>query len=104
MHCTPVRMSDGSVAIICGPRRAPRKPCVGCGKPSTRLCDVVIDRRPRTRLRLDGRIDDAPVETTCDAPVCVSCSQRIGKSEDRCPQHYTSRLAPTRQGTLDFGG
>ena len=86
MPCTPRRMPDGSVAILCGPSRVPRKPCVGCGQPATRLCDFALD-----------------AQETCSAPVCASCTQRLGRSEDRCPQHYTSRLAPTRQGTLDFG-
>jgi hypothetical protein len=45
-------MPGGGTAIVCGDFRA--APCVVCGKPSTRLCDHVIDD--------DGH--------TCDAALC----------------------------------
>jgi hypothetical protein len=96
MPCIPVRLDDGAVALMCTRGRAPRKPCVSCGAPSTRLCDFVLD---------------IPAGKTCDAALCARCTQRIGKSEDRCPKHRVSRLAPTgcsaslaslRQGQLEF--
>ncbi len=102
MPCIPVRLDDGAVALMCGPRRVPRKPCVACGAPSTRLCDFVVERAPRSQLRLSGVVTHQPLETTCDAALCARCTQRIGRSEDRCPAHRVSQLAPTRQGQLEF--
>jgi len=83
MPCVPVRHADGSLTILCGRGRTPRPPCVGCGRPSSRLCDHALD-----------------AHRTCDAALCGSCTQRIGRDGDRCPSHRTTRLAPTRQGTL----
>ena len=80
MPCTPFRAADGSVGIICGRGRQPRRPCVSCGAPSTRLCDFPTS-----------------ATTTCDAPLCARCTQRLGRSGDRCPEHRVRRLAPTRQ-------
>jgi hypothetical protein len=91
MPCIPVRLDDGAVALMCTRGRVPRQPCISCGAPSTRLCDFVLD-----------------AHTTCDAAICARCTQRIGRSEDRCPAHRVSQLAPTgcsaslRQGTLAF--
>jgi hypothetical protein len=87
MPCKIIPTGEGSWAMVCTRGRAPRKPCVSCGAPSTRLCDFVLD---------------IPAGKTCDDALCARCTQRIGKSEDRCPKHRVSQLAPTRQGTLAF--
>jgi hypothetical protein len=102
MPCKIIPTGEGSWAMVCTRGRAPRKPCVACGAPSTRLCDFVVERAPRSQLRLSGVVTHQPLETTCDAALCARCTQRIGRSEDRCPAHRVSQLAPTRQGQLEF--
>lgn len=76
--CEERVMEDGSRMILChsGPRG---KPCIVCGKPSTKLCDWVIDA--------DGH--------TCDAPLCdkhgfhplANGVPIFGEDKDYCPEH-----------------
>jgi hypothetical protein len=87
MPCQFVMGADGSMTILCGPRRASRPPCVGCGQPSSRLCDFPLS-----------------ATTTCSAALCARCTQRVERDRDRCPDHRVSCLAPTRQLTLDLEG
>jgi hypothetical protein len=83
MPCYPLRSADGTLTLLCVRGHQPRAPCVACGRPSSRLCDHALD-----------------AHHTCDAPLCQSCTQRVGRDGDRCPAHHLARLAPTRQGRL----
>ncbi len=71
MVCTRVKLGDGSVAIVCGPRQKP-KPCSKCGRPAGLLCDWKVPER------LSG---------TCDAPICARCTHSPAKDKDLCPKH-----------------
>lgn len=73
MPCKTVQFKDGSTAIVCGRSNRP-KPCVGCGKPATLLCDGIVS----------GGYPPHAVQT-CDAPICVSCATHIRPNKDLCP-------------------
>ena len=61
MGCDVVRGKDGTLWTICcrGVRPKKAKPCVTCGKPSTRLCDFPLAGRKAGK--------------TCDRPLCDGC-------------------------------
>ena len=67
--CFPIRLEDGSSAIVCGSFPG-EKHCTVCGTFATRLCDF---------RNSDGR--------TCDAPLCDAHTKRIGVNKDLCPLH-----------------
>lgn len=62
MTCTPIYLHGQHVGFVCsrGTRTKKAKPCVGCGQPSTKLCD-----HPLTGKRA-GK--------TCDRPLCDACA------------------------------
>jgi hypothetical protein len=70
MPCRVVKVGD-TVAFVCGPRQR-SKPCVGCGKPHTKLCDFPL-MGPKA-----GK--------TCDRPLCDRCAVSDGDI-DYCPTH-----------------
>lgn len=78
MTCEWVRLPNGTTAVVLlGGAKPKAKPCIGCGRASTRLCDAEVG---------DGK--------TCDAPLCTRCSTSRGRGEiDYCAQH--AALAPT---------
>lgn len=71
MPCTPVKLPNGDTAIVCSRRRKPA-PCKDCGRPSTVLCDFPSTIKPGT---------------TCDRPLCGSCSKSVGPNLDYCLRH-----------------
>jgi hypothetical protein len=77
MTCTPVKLADGSRAIICSGRRARRR-CCGCGKPADLLCD----------WKVKGKVSG-----TCDTPICSLCTHVPAPGKDLCPTHRDQWLA-----------
>lgn len=69
MASTTIKGPDGMYVILCGPRRTPKN-CLVCKRPSSRLCDFRL---------ASGK--------TCDAPLCSSCTVRVGADVDHCPSH-----------------
>lgn len=101
MGCAKVVLHDDQGrdvgrAILCGGRAI--KPCVGCGKLSTRACDFKIIRQgvsPRTGQpwRRHG---------TCSAPLCERCTTRLPGDKDACPgAHRDACLAACRRLGLE---
>ena len=66
----PCRVS-GNV-IICS-RNERSKPCVSCGRPSSKLCDYPLR--------------GANVGQTCDRAICVKCTVHQEPDFDFCPTH-----------------
>lgn len=79
MTCTPIRMSDGTVGIICTRVRQRRRICQvpGCFRPAERQCDFKLDR-----LRYKRNSGS----TTCDHWLCVRHAVNFG-DKDYCPHH-----------------
>jgi hypothetical protein len=87
MHGEMRQDKDGSTMFVCGGRRKPPPRCTICDtRPVTRLCDHVLDERPRTPLR-DGVSQPVMARTTYDRALCAQCAIRIGPDTDRCPDH-----------------
>lgn len=70
MTCTPVKLSGGGTAIVCGPHQK-RKRCA-CGRPADLLCDWKVPGRK---------------SGTCDAPICDQCTTSPALDKDLCPDH-----------------
>lgn len=70
MHCTRVKLPNGTQAIVCSGRPRRRK-CIRCGGTATLQCD--------------GIISGLPIET-CDAHICAECSTPDGPLE-YCREH-----------------
>lgn len=73
MKCTPIRMPNGNVGIICGPRRI--KVCIVCRAFATRECDWNMRKLPSGR------------QTTCDAGLCDEHTFSPAPGKDLCPRH-----------------
>lgn len=73
MPCHHVKLPGGVTAIVCGSRRLSGKPCVGCGRPSTKLCDY-----PMRGVKAGQ---------TCSRPVCDKCAVHQDPDVDFCPTH-----------------
>jgi hypothetical protein len=74
MTCTPFKLPDGTVAILCNRgRRKPPPPCSCCGRRSSRLCDFKIGRR------------------RCSKPLCTECAVHVGEDLDYCPSHTVQK-------------
>lgn len=70
MPCTPVKLPDGTVAIVCGrSRRGPS--CKDCRAPATLLCDYPVGA---------GK--------TCDRRVCEGHAHEIGPDLHYCRTHW----------------
>lgn len=69
--CNHVKLPNGVVAIICGPKPRARK-CVGCGRQvrDARLCDFPLGA---------GK--------TCSAALCSACATHKAPDTDYCPTH-----------------
>ena len=73
MPCRTVSLPGGGYAIVCGGHGPRQKPCVYCGKPSSKLCDFPIE---------------GAKGETCDRPLCERCAVHVeGKDEDYCHAH-----------------
>lgn len=70
MCCQWIRMPDGTTAIVCS-RPPRRRPCAGCGRPSTLQCDYPTGSRGKT----------------CDAYLCRRCADPQGGDRDYCRTH-----------------
>lgn len=77
MKCDVLDLGGGATAIVCSRGHRRPKPCVQCGKPSTKLCD----------FPLKGKKAGA----TCSRPICDACARNMGASDkdtiDYCPTH-----------------
>ena len=74
MPCNTVKLQNGFTAIVCSRgRRSRPEPCVGCGAPGVRLCDM--------KGRRNGRA------TTCSRSVCNRCTFSPAPEKDLCPEH-----------------
>lgn len=71
MPCDHVALPGGGYAIVC--RRDRRKPCIVCGRPSSKLCDFPLT--------------GGKAGKTCDRPLCVRCAVHVGTDSDFCPSH-----------------
>lgn len=70
MACERVPFGPGMTAIVC--RRGGRaRPCIHCGKESSRLCDYPLARKGKT----------------CSAPLCARCAIKSGGGADFCREH-----------------
>lgn len=67
-----VRLPDGTIAMVCGPRRR-SAPCQvpRCSATSSKLCDWPTDGKK-----------------TCDLKLCAGCATKIGPDRDLCPAHF----------------
>jgi hypothetical protein len=75
MKCETVRLPGGGVAIVCSPRRRPRRCQVrGCDRPGVRQCDFPTG---------PGR--------TCDRYLCAAHAVPQGRGRDHCPDHPVSQ-------------
>ena len=82
MPCDPVRLRDGTMAIVCsrGSRRRPAH-CDFCGEPHEKLCDFRL-----------------PSGRTCDKKLCRQHATHRAPNWDYCPEH---KNAP-HQGQLEI--
>ena len=69
MHCTHVKLPDGTRAIVCTSGARKEKRCI-CGAPAGYLCDWKIG---------SGK--------TCDAPICDIHAEPVAKDKHLCPAH-----------------
>jgi hypothetical protein len=85
MPCVRVPQSDGSVAILCGPRRgAPRPTCSVCGvRPGTQQCDG----EPTSMQRQAGL-------ASCSVWLCKGCAWHVPPDVDYCPAHQAGHPRP----------
>lgn len=72
MACTVLDLGGGARAIVCGPRRR-SKPCVECGRPSSRLCD--------------WKLQGAKAGQTCSRALCERCTTSPAPDKDLCRAH-----------------
>lgn len=73
MPCTPVKLPGGVTALVCTRgRRGPAPLCKDCGRPASVFCDFPSTIKPGT---------------TCDRPLCGSCSKSVGSNKDYCLRH-----------------
>lgn len=82
MACKTVVLTNGTRAIVCGPRQR-RKPCSECGKPADLLCDWKV------KSRKSG---------TCDKPICTECTFSPAPDKDLCPAHQAEFLERIKKG------
>lgn len=71
MPCEPVidEKTGNVIGIKCSRDKPARGVCIVCGKPSTRLCDYLLENG-----------------NTCDAPLCTEHANKRGWA-DFCPEH-----------------
>lgn len=72
MACEWIRLPGGGVAHL-NIRGRRRPPCSVCGLSSSRLCDGKVRNRKLGQKR------------TCDAPLCLTCTEPRGPDVDLCP-------------------
>lgn len=80
-------------AIICGGRAI--KPCVGCGRLATLLCDFKVVHRGVSR---SGQSWER--HGTCSAPICTRCTTKLPGDKDACPEHREACLEACRRHGL----
>lgn len=72
MPCASVRLPNGAIAIVCGPRQRTKRCGCGSGKPANLLCDWKVK---------------GATGATCDAPLCQHCTHASAPGKDLCPTH-----------------
>lgn len=82
MPCETRKLPGGQTAIVCGPRRRPKK-CGWCAKPSTKLCDFLLPK---------GYVPGGGIPT-CDKPMCDDHADHRGPNLDYCPAHAAKAVA-----------
>lgn len=91
MTCSPVKLPDGTRAIVCH-KGAPIQQCSvdGCFEFATHACDWKVGERQ------DG---------TCSMPMCDKHRTNVGKGKDLCPRHASewAHHPANRQPELEFG-
>ncbi len=70
MACEHVKLTDGTMAIICGVR-VKRQFC-SCGRIADLLCDWKV------KAKKSG---------TCDRPICRQHAQEVGPQKHLCQEH-----------------
>ncbi len=70
MHCTNVKLPDGTRAIVCICGRSDPKYCAFCDKRAPLLCDWKIG---------GGK--------TCDLPICAFHAEQVADDKHLCPTH-----------------
>ncbi len=78
MTCEPIKLEDGSVAILCG--RGRRSPRCRCGNVAQNQCDYPAGKG------------------TCDRHLCGGCRTRVGDDLDYCPDHAGQGTLPGLMG------
>ena len=78
-HCTTVPF-PGGFAILCGGRRVAPCSVPGCGRPHEKLCDAPLWKGAPRR--------------TCDAKLCATHAQHVGKNRDYCAAHAKQAALP----------
>lgn len=79
MKCSTIKLDNGAVAIVCGPRRVHK--CF-CGRVATLLCDYEI--KPGD---------------TCDAYICRHCATSLDRGRHLCQEHASLH---EQQGALEL--
>lgn len=80
--CDPLRLPDGTVAIVCGVRKKRPPPCVHCGQPSVVECDGP----PLVGTR-----------GTCDRSLCRRCGIHVPPNFDFCKDHRLQAMTAAGQ-------
>lgn len=89
--CERLHLPDGSVALVCGVRRARRRKCYWCG-------------RAEADFACDGpRRHHAGKSKTCDRPLCGRCRIHVPPNQDFCKDHRHEAQAAAAQLRLFDG-
>jgi hypothetical protein len=79
MTCEPIRLPNGTPAIVCTRGRRRRQKCWfrGCSADALYQCDAPMSDRK---------------SGTCDRHVCEAHRTRAGRDVDFCPEHADARV------------
>jgi hypothetical protein len=74
MTCNVIKLGDEITLITCS--RGQQRPRCSCGNPQTGSCDFPLGGKKSGQ--------------TCDRPLCVKCTVKIGPTTDYCVAHGRS--------------
>ncbi len=75
-------ITAGGISIIACGRGSTARSCRYCSRPSSKLCDFVVQRTMlMTHPPQVGEV------TTCDEPLCGQCAVSVGPDKDHCRVH-----------------